>query len=409
MANKKTKKNKKNRKMVDLTLRLNVELEQGKPQRIHERVKRITSRKRQNLREMRRGMITQAQAQAGGGGQQSLFANPAFYGNVKMLSDAALNQFQNQRYSLEQQVRESSAEQKAMLAVGRAEAAQQAAQALATQTQQLADLQQRFGFQPQQLAAVAGQAGLQIGQQQERARSAEEQLEQANVEQQYAQEQQTAAAAIPKAELVPQLIPLLNRDYGEGHFTPQGISKHMLTKYEQDIRAAIAGDEQARVKLIAKFDDTKRGRRTRSEPEPQPEPAAVDVSFDQPQTPDDILEATRRKAKVSRRKELFGGAAESTPYGLPPTAEDERRRARMDSLERKVLAAQEGGLETAAVLELQRQVQALGAAPDATINPLAVQQRLVGYLDQTAGSVPRTPQQFQVSPYSGRLGEGDYE
>ena len=272
MANKKTKKNKKNRKMVDLTLRLNVELEQGKPQPTKQRVKRITSRKRQNLREMRRGMITQAQAQAGGGGQQSLFANPAFYGNVKMLSDAALNQFQNQRYSLEQQVRESSAEQKAMLAVGRAEAAQQAAQALATQTQQLADLQQRFGFQPQQLAAVAGQAGLQIGQQQERARSAEEQLEQANVEQQYAQEQQTAAAAIPKAELVPQLIPLLNRHYGEGHFTPQGISKHMLTKYEQDIRAAIAGDEQARAKLIAKFDDTKRGRRTRSEPEPQPQP-----------------------------------------------------------------------------------------------------------------------------------------
>ena len=100
---KKTKKNRKNRKMVDLTLRLNVEVEQGKPQRIQQRVKRITSRKRQNLREMRRGMMTQAQAIAQAGGkQQPLFASPSFYGNVKMLNNAALNQFQNQRYSLEQ-------------------------------------------------------------------------------------------------------------------------------------------------------------------------------------------------------------------------------------------------------------------------------------------------------------------
>ena len=41
---------------IDLTLRLNVELEQGKQKPRKERVKRITSRKRQNLREMRRGI-----------------------------------------------------------------------------------------------------------------------------------------------------------------------------------------------------------------------------------------------------------------------------------------------------------------------------------------------------------------
>ena len=41
------------------------------------------------------GMLTQAQASGGG---QSVFANPAFYGNVKMLTDSTMNQFQNQRY-----------------------------------------------------------------------------------------------------------------------------------------------------------------------------------------------------------------------------------------------------------------------------------------------------------------------
>ena len=39
------------------------------------------------------GMLTQAQASGGG---QSVFANPAFYGNVKMLTDSTMNQFQNQ-------------------------------------------------------------------------------------------------------------------------------------------------------------------------------------------------------------------------------------------------------------------------------------------------------------------------
>jgi len=95
MAKAKKKKGK-GKKTIDLTLRLNVELEQGKGKQKprKERVKRITSRKRQNLREMRRGMLTQAQASGGG---QSVFANPAFYGNVKMLTDSAMNQFQNQR------------------------------------------------------------------------------------------------------------------------------------------------------------------------------------------------------------------------------------------------------------------------------------------------------------------------
>ena len=90
---------------IELTLRLNVELAQGKKPR-RERVKRITSRKRQNLREMRRSL-------PGAGGPQA-FSNPAFYGNVKMLTDSAMNQFQNKRYAIENQLRESAAEQKAL-------------------------------------------------------------------------------------------------------------------------------------------------------------------------------------------------------------------------------------------------------------------------------------------------------
>ena len=100
MAKAKGKKRKaRKQQTIDLKLRVSVELDQGRKQNQprKETVKRITSRKRQNLREMRRGMMTQAQAQAQATGktQQSLFANPTFYGNVKMLNDSALNQFQN--------------------------------------------------------------------------------------------------------------------------------------------------------------------------------------------------------------------------------------------------------------------------------------------------------------------------
>ena len=295
---KNTKKNRKNRKMVDLTLRLNVEVEQGKPQRIQQRVKRITSRKRQNLREMRRGMMTQAQAIAQAGGkQQPLFASPSFYGNVKMLNNAALNQFQNQRYSLEQQVRESAAEQKAMLAAGRAEAAQQAAQALATQAQQLSDLQKQFGFQSQQLAAVAGSAGLQIGQQQEKARSAEEQLQQVGIEQQYAQEEEQSREARlaevrqysderlkAEASKLPGLKAL--------DWSPEAFKSAKFKQVKGDIVKALAfGDPQDQAALVEQLKGTDRGRgktesrakrveelrvkaKQKTETQPEPEPAA---------------------------------------------------------------------------------------------------------------------------------------
>ena len=266
MAKAKKKKGK-GKKTIDLTLRLNVELEQGKGKQKprKERVKRITSRKRQNLREMRRGMLTQAQASGGG---QSVFANPAFYGNVKMLTDSAMNQFQNQRYSLEQQVRESSAEQKAMLAAGRADAAQQAAQALVAQTRQLADLQQRFGFQSQQLAAAAG---VEKG----KALSAEQQLQQQAIEQQYAAETKAEQEAQRKARLAEvdqysderlkeeasQLPGLKALD-----FSPQAFSKEKFRQHRDDIVKVLAlGDPDETAELVGQFNATHRAQgRTKS-------------------------------------------------------------------------------------------------------------------------------------------------
>ena len=135
-----------------------------------ERVKRIQSRRRPNLREMRRGMLTQAQAHGGGGA--SPFSNPAFYGNVKMLTDSAMNQFQNQRYGLEQQIRDTGSEQKALLAAGKNESVQLVANTQQQLTLQLTNWQKQFVFgQPGAsvlpVAAAAGAAG-------ERARALQE-------------------------------------------------------------------------------------------------------------------------------------------------------------------------------------------------------------------------------------------
>ena len=265
MAKKKGKKKAAKRKQtIDLTLRLNVELAQQK--QAPKGVKRIQSRRRPNLREMRKGMMTQAQAQGGGGGaQQSVFANPAFYGNVKMLSNSAMNQFQNQRYSLEQQVRESSAEQKAMLAAGRAEAAQQAAQTMATQVQQLSALQQQFGFQSQQLAAVSAAAGVEKG----KADTLQQQQDQQAIEQQYTAQSQ----ADEEAERAARLAEV--RQYSDARlkeeasklkgfrdldYSPQAFD--VGSKFK-DNRAAIVkvlafGDPDETATLVGQFKGTKR-------------------------------------------------------------------------------------------------------------------------------------------------------
>ena len=54
----------------------------------------IRSRRRPNLRELRQAMPPDPRA----------FHNPAYYGNVAMLTNSALSQFQNQRYSMEREL-----------------------------------------------------------------------------------------------------------------------------------------------------------------------------------------------------------------------------------------------------------------------------------------------------------------
>ena len=167
-------------------------------------------------------------------------------------------------------MRESSAEQKAMLAAGRADAAQQAAQAVAAQTRQLGDLQQRFGFQPQQLAAVAGQAGVQIGQQQERARSAEQQLEQAGIEQRYAAETQAEQEAQRKARLAEVRAYSDERLKQEASelpglkgldFSPQAFSAAKFKQTKDDIVKVLAlGDPDDTAALVDQFKATHRAQ-----------------------------------------------------------------------------------------------------------------------------------------------------
>ena len=325
MGEKKRKQKKKaaKKQTVDLTLRLNVELDTGKKQQPRrERVRRITSRKRANLREMRRAMPM--------AGAQS-FGNPAFYGNVKLLSNSAMNQFQNQRYSLEQQVRESSAEQRAMLAAGRAKAAQQAAEALATQTKQLADLQQRFGFQSQQLAQVSAAAGVERG----KAQTLEQQQQQQAIEQQYAveeeakqkrarEEKQAEAEQLSDQEVKERISAL--PAFAAQDFSPEAIKPAKFKETEGLMRRVIAFGEKAdEIRLYKAFQATDRARgksksrakraaeeqaqQEQQEPEvePEPQPVASPVTSDEEDVFEDPTQQTTPQAEVRRSARQAGG------------------------------------------------------------------------------------------------------
>ena len=182
---------------------VNVQAQQAPSRR--ERVKRIQSRRRPNLREMRRGMLTQAQAQGGGGA--SPFSNPAFYGNVKMLTDSAMNQFQNQRYGLEQQIRDSGSEQKALLAAGKNDSAQLVANTQQQLTQQLANWQKQFGFGQPGASVLPGASMLPVaaaaGAANERARALQQEKDErlaAEAAERAAIEQAETQAAIEEGE-----------------------------------------------------------------------------------------------------------------------------------------------------------------------------------------------------------------
>ena len=249
MATKKgKKKGKKKKQTIDLTLRLNIELEQQK-KKAHPRkarVKRITSRKRMNLREMRQSL-------PGAGGPQA-FANPAFFGNVKQLNDSALNQFQNQRYSLEQQLRDSSAEQKALLAAGKVQAAQQLADALTTQAKQLTDLQQKFGSQ-QQIAQISAAAGAEH----QKAKTAEQQIEQAAIDEGDRQSRMSKVEQLTDTELKERISSL--PAFARQDFSPEAFKPAKFKATEGLMRKVLAfGEPAEEAQLVKAFSGTDRAK-----------------------------------------------------------------------------------------------------------------------------------------------------
>ena len=256
MAKKKGKKNRKAQKKkttkqtIDLTLRLNVELQQQKKKRTQprQRVKRITSRNRMNLREMRQSMP--------GAGGPNAFANPAFYGNIKQLNNSALNQFQNQRYSLENQVRESAAEQKALLAAGKVQAAQQLADALTEQAKQLTDLQHKFGFQSQQqIAQISAAAGAEH----QKAQAAEQQLEQTAIDEGDRQARMAQVQLLTDQELKQQVSAL--PAFARQDFSPEAIKPAKFKETKGLMRKVLAFGEPAdEAELVRAFSATDRAR-----------------------------------------------------------------------------------------------------------------------------------------------------
>ena len=243
---------------VDIKLRINVEVEQ-KQKKKKERVKQIRSRRRPNLREMRRGMM-------GGGGNPQAMASPAFYGNVKMLTDSAMNQFQNQRYALENQLREATVEQQVLQGRGRDGAVERQGREIQALQDQLRRNEQLYlGAGGQQLAQVAGHAGMAIGGAQAQAQMAQ-QREQELRERQGAQEQAQKQAQV-KQEERQTAVSLYSDDRLKEEitkrpalrsldFSPQAFSDAKFREVKGDIQRVLAledpSDEAALVDRLKK-------------------------------------------------------------------------------------------------------------------------------------------------------------
>ena len=105
-------KKKKGKKKIrkTLNLKINLEVDQRPARR-----KRIVSRRRLNLREVRRSM---------GGPTPANLRNPSFFGNTALLSNAAMANMNNKAYALENQMREHTAEVKALQMAGQGESQQ---------------------------------------------------------------------------------------------------------------------------------------------------------------------------------------------------------------------------------------------------------------------------------------------
>ena len=276
---------------IELTLRLNVELAQGKQQR-RERVKRLTSRKRQNLREMRRSL-------PGAGGPQA-FANPAFYGNVKMLTDSAMNQFQNKRYAIENQLRESAAEQKALQLAGREQAAQHQGNEVAALQAQLNETIRMFTGV---VAHQAGEQGKLKGVAQEKTQTAIEKAEReaalARVETQYSDDELKAAISERPA--------LRSFD-----FSPQAFSTDKFREVKKQMQKVLAfEDPQDEASLLQKLEKTHRFQgRTKSRKRTAADEAAAAL--------EQHLDMTPRVAP-----EPEAAAEEDDPFSTPERFEPE--------------------------------------------------------------------------------------
>ena len=269
---KKKRKTKTKKQTVDVTLRLNVEVVakgKPKPRARKERVKQIRSRRRPNLRETRRALMS-----GGSTEPQQAFGSPAFYGNVKMLTDNAMNQFQNQRYSLENKLREAAAEQQVLAdrggGGGAAERQQREIQELRAELRVNERLFLGAGGQQQQIAVAAAgfergraqQVGQQLHQQEARQEQREDQaaIEEAERRQSLAQVQQYSDTRLQEeASKLPGLQAM--------DFSPQAFSAAKFKEVKGDIVKALAyGGAEDEAALVEKLKRTHRAQgRTESQ------------------------------------------------------------------------------------------------------------------------------------------------
>jgi hypothetical protein len=135
----KKKKGKKKTKTIKktLNLKINLEVDQRPARR-----KRIVSRRRPNLRELRRSM---------GGLTPANLKDPSFFGNTALLSNAAMAAMNNKAYALERQMLDSAAELNARVRAGD--------QTVGQLQEQVNDQQQELDYTRQQARRMPTQRG----------------------------------------------------------------------------------------------------------------------------------------------------------------------------------------------------------------------------------------------------------
>jgi hypothetical protein len=270
---KKARKKKKAKGSVDLTLKLNVELESGKG-RPKQRTRRITSRRRQNLREMRRGM---------GGLTAANLQKPSFFGNTALLSNAAMSQINNQKYDTEQRLRDQAAELKALKNAPPHAQRKHAGQVQVLE-QRVAALQQQYDNTIAQFSAGARQVGDRVRAEIQTRDEALQQAGQQLTGLQTAQQAQEQMKALSVAELREQLTSKIGVD--KDRITSQWVRSH-----KDDVRQYLLNPDSPAGRRIMKqlksskvftasapFTDTKAAAEPQAQPQPEAEPASDSVA-----------------------------------------------------------------------------------------------------------------------------------